>query len=192
MMRTLLSDVARTLVAVVRRPQELPMRLHRAVGMLRAEVVFRGAEVGDRVSVMGPLEVHNRGKLVLKARFYFLEGMLASRLVVSEGAQLTVGEASGFNYGVHLEAHRSITIGSRTIMASGVKVCDRDANSLAPIVIGDDCWLAHGVHVGPGVTLGDGCVISAGTVVTRDVPAHHLAIGSPVRNLRLDTLSRAR
>jgi acetyltransferase-like isoleucine patch superfamily enzyme len=43
----------------------------------------------------------------------------------------------------------------------------------------------------PGVTIGRGSAVSAGTVVTKDVPPGHLAIGAPARNVRLDTLGRA-
>ena len=53
-----------------------------------------------------------------------------------------------------------------------------------PVRIGNDCWLAAGVTVCPGVTIGDNCVIGAGSVVTRDVPANSLAAGVPCRVIR--------
>ncbi len=53
-----------------------------------------------------------------------------------------------------------------------------------PITIGDDCWLAANVVVCGGVTIGEGCVIGAGSVVTRDIPPHSLAAGNPCRVLR--------
>src|SRR5699024_584154 len=54
----------------------------------------------------------------------------------------------------------------------------------APITIGDNVWLGGGVTVLPGVSIGDGSVIGASAVVTRDVPAHTVAVGSPARVLR--------
>lgn len=48
-----------------------------------------------------------------------------------------------------------------------------------PIEIGDDCWLGGGVIVCPGVRIGARCVIAAGSVVTRDIPADSLAAGNP-------------
>ncbi|MCU1473549.1 sugar O-acetyltransferase [Amnibacterium sp.] len=53
-----------------------------------------------------------------------------------------------------------------------------------PITIGDNVWLGGGVIVCPGVTIGDDTVVGAGSVVTRDLPANVLAVGSPARVLR--------
>ena len=53
-----------------------------------------------------------------------------------------------------------------------------------PIHIGNHVWLAAGVIVCPGVTIGDGAVIAAGSVVTHDIPGHVLAGGVPCRVLR--------
>ena len=54
-----------------------------------------------------------------------------------------------------------------------------------PITIEDDCWLASNVVVCGGVTIGEGCVIGAGSVVTRDIPPHSLAAGNPCRVIRI-------
>ena len=48
-----------------------------------------------------------------------------------------------------------------------------------PITIGEDCWLGGGVIVCPGVTIGNRCVVAAGSVVTRDVPDDCLVAGNP-------------
>ena len=53
-----------------------------------------------------------------------------------------------------------------------------------PVRIGNDCWFGANVTVCPGVTIGDGCVIGAGSVVTRDIPAGSLAAGVPCKVLR--------
>lgn len=53
-----------------------------------------------------------------------------------------------------------------------------------PVHIGNDCWFGANVTVCPGVTIGDGCVIGAGSVVTKDIPAHTFAAGNPCRVIR--------
>lgn len=53
-----------------------------------------------------------------------------------------------------------------------------------PVHIGNDCWFGANVTVCPGVTIGDNCVIGAGSVVTRDIPANSFAAGVPCRVIR--------
>ena len=53
-----------------------------------------------------------------------------------------------------------------------------------PIHIGPNCWLGANVTVLPGVTIGDNTVVGAGSVVTKDLPANVVAVGSPCRVLR--------
>lgn len=53
-----------------------------------------------------------------------------------------------------------------------------------PVTVGNDCWIASNVVICGGVTIGDNCVIGAGSVVTRDIPAGSLAAGNPCRVIR--------
>ena len=52
------------------------------------------------------------------------------------------------------------------------------------ITIGGNCWLGANVSVMPGVTIGNGCVIAAGAVVTKDLPDNALAAGVPAKIIR--------
>lgn len=51
----------------------------------------------------------------------------------------------------------------------------------SPITIGNNVWLGGNVSIFPGVTIGDNCVIGAGSVVTRDIPESSVAVGNPCR-----------
>ena len=53
-----------------------------------------------------------------------------------------------------------------------------------PITVGNNVWIGANVCVLPGVTIGDNCVIGAGSVVNRDIPAGSLAVGNPCRVIR--------
>jgi maltose O-acetyltransferase len=116
---------------------------------------------------------------------FFLDGPVRMELVCRPGAELAVGARTGFNYGVSLQASRSIRIGVECAFGALVRIRDDDGQRLAPVLIGDRVWIAHGAIIEPGVTIGDDAVVSAGSVVVSDVPARMLAIGNPARLLPL-------
>ena len=51
----------------------------------------------------------------------------------------------------------------------------------ANVSIGNNVWIGGNVSILPGVTIGDNCVIGAGSVVTRDIPINSVAVGNPCR-----------
>lgn len=53
-----------------------------------------------------------------------------------------------------------------------------------PVKIGNGCWIGGGVIMLPGVSVGDGTVIGAGRVVTKDIPANCVAVGNPCQVIR--------
>jgi len=53
-----------------------------------------------------------------------------------------------------------------------------------PVTISDDCWIGADVNILPGVTIGVGCTIGAGAVVTKDIPPYSVAIGTPARVIK--------
>lgn len=54
----------------------------------------------------------------------------------------------------------------------------------SPVKIGNNCWLGEGVIVMPGVTIGDGCVIGAHSIVNRNIPDACIAVGSPAQIIK--------
>ena len=53
-----------------------------------------------------------------------------------------------------------------------------------PITVGNNVWFGAGVLVLPGVTIGDHCVIGAGSVVNKDIPSHTMAAGNPCKVIK--------
>ena len=51
-------------------------------------------------------------------------------------------------------------------------------------IIGNDVWIGQNVTVMPGVNIGDGAIIAANSVVTKDIPSYHIAGGNPCRIIR--------
>jgi maltose O-acetyltransferase len=166
--------------------------LHRIASVLRARWLFRTCERGARPYAGGWVRVRNHGRIAIGERAAFVGGMIPTELVSHSGGSLEIGARTVFNYGASIEAFRSVRIGSRCMLASQVRICDRGPEGDAPIEIGDEVWIAHGVTVCPGVTIGSGSVISAGSVVTRDVPAGSLAAGNPARSVSLGLVAPAR
>lgn len=60
--------------------------------------------------------------------------------------------------------------------------CDRPSGDT---VVGNDVWLGYGAFIMPGVHIGDGAIIGSRTVVSKDVPPYAIAVGSPMRIVRL-------
>jgi maltose O-acetyltransferase len=163
-------------------------KLARGLGFVRAAMLFRGVEAGPRLCALGPLRIANRGRMVVGARVTFLGGMIPTELVTHVGGVLQIGSSSNFNYGSSYEAYEQVTIGQRCLFASMVRISDRTQGRTAPVVIGDDVWVAHGAIIEAGVTVGNGSVVAAGSVVTKDVPPKSLAIGNPARSMSLSTV----
>ena len=123
--------------------------------------------------------VRNDGVIALGDFAGFRDGMIATELVCHEGARISIGARSYFNYGAFIEAHKSVTIGARCMIASMTRLVDRSDGASGPIAIGDDVWIAHGAVIAAGVSIGAGSVVSAGSVVTADAPPNSLVSATP-------------
>lgn len=116
-------------------------------------------------------------------------------LSVDYGEHIRIGEGTFVNSNLTALDVAPITIGAQCQIGPNVQLLTpwhpidpttrrAGLESASPIVIGDNVWLGGGVIVCPGVTIGEDSVIGAGSVVTRDIPAGVVAVGSPARVLR--------
>ncbi|EOD47221.1 putative family protein [Neofusicoccum parvum UCRNP2] len=118
-------------------------------------------------------------------------------IAIDYGYNIRVGSNVFINFNCTIIDTCVVTIGSRTLIGpnvsffSGTHPIDPDLRNGTngpelggKITIGEDCWIAGNVIILPGVSVGDGCTIGAGSVVTKDVPAYHVAAGNPARVLR--------
>lgn len=109
------------------------------------------------------------------------------------GRNIRLGERVFINSGCRFQDQGGITIGEDCLIGHNVVIATlqhgidpaRRADLLpAPVVLGRNVWLGANVTVLPGVRIGDDAIVGAGSVVTRDVPAAAIAVGSPARVVR--------
>jgi maltose O-acetyltransferase len=114
------------------------------------------------------------------------------------GGNITLGRKVYFNFNCVILDVMSVEIGDFTLLGPAVQIyaamhplnADERRRGLEfarPIKIGRDVWVGGAAVICPGVTIGDGAIIGAGSVVTRDIPAGAFAAGNPCRVIRATT-----
>lgn len=112
--------------------------------------------------------------------------------------EIHIGEQCHFGDYVHITAINRIVIGNNVLTGRWVTITDnshgdtdphtltippinRRLISKGPVVIGDNVWIGDKATILPGVTIGEGAIIAANAVVTKQVPAFSVAAGNPAR-----------
>jgi acetyltransferase-like isoleucine patch superfamily enzyme len=109
-----------------------------------------------------------------------------------KGAQINIGDNTVINREVYLDGRVSLNIGNNVNISHKTIIQtlthdpqDSNFNCLSkPVIIEDNVWIGVGATILPGVKIGEGAVIGAGSVVTRDVSAHTIVVGNPARFIK--------
>lgn len=127
-------------------------------------IVAPGAQIQGNVHIGDDCSVQSYTLLVGYGR----DGA-EGRITLGNGVRIAA-------HGMFIAANHNFADATRPIHGQGV--------TPGAITIEDDVWIGGGVHVVAGVTIGHGCVIGAGSVVTKDIPPMSVAVGVPARVIK--------
>jgi maltose O-acetyltransferase len=119
-------------------------------------------------------------------------------------SSIRLGDNVTVNQGCFLAGSAGLDIGSDVMFGAGTMIVTsnhvmsrtdipmiRQGLESLPICVGDDVWTGFNVVILPGVTIGQGCVLAAGTVVTQNVPEYSVVAGVPGRIIKTRTRTGA-
>ena len=187
---------------------KLTTRLGRIWRRLRASRIH-GLTLGKQVCFKGKavIDIREQGSIVIGDRVtlnsdnhgYHLNMHSPVKLYVNRpGALIEIGEQSRI-HGTCIHAFKHVHIGKRCLIAANTQIVDGHGHDLCfddvsqrihsegepiAIVIEDDVWIGANTLVMPGVTIGRGAVIGAGSIVTKDIPPMCVAAGNPAKVIR--------
>ncbi len=106
------------------------------------------------------------------------------RIYLEKGAVIRIGKNCFFNHGCSINALKQVDIGNGCLFGENVKIYDHNHRfsqkdvpikeqgfTTGRVTIGDSCWIGSNVVILKGVHVGEHCVIGAGAVIDRDIPA---------------------
>jgi acetyltransferase-like isoleucine patch superfamily enzyme len=147
-------------------------------------------EIGKGVFIPRTIEIRGNddGRILVGNNVTIDSG---ARLHVANKGTLRVGDRVGIGPYNIFNAFDDLTIGDDTMFGPFININCADHGmdlgtpmrdqygAYGPVTVGRDCWLGAMVVVTRGVTIGDGAVIGAGSVVTQDIPEYAIAAGAP-------------
>ena len=161
------------------------------------EIRYRVRDIVDEFNALSARAVSEKERLIrtifgrVGENVHFEKGMR-----IDYGCNTHIGNNVFINFNFVLLDCAPVTIGNNVFIAPDVQIytaqhpLDPDTRnqhigSARPINIGDDVWIGGGSIILPGVTIGKGSTIGAGSVVKHDIPAAVIAAGNPCQVKRV-------
>lgn len=147
--------------------------------------------IGRNIDYTGKLKttfiMQDNSTLTINGKFYFYTG---TKIVVRPNAILKIGNGGFINVDSKIYCKKSISIGDNVFIGEEVIIRDTDEHQIdnkentQAITIGNNVWIGMRSIILKGVHIGDGAIIAAGSVVTKDVPSGSLVGGNPAKVIR--------
>lgn len=169
------------------------------INLIRTKLTFSNARI-----IRFPIDI--RGKKYIQISKGFTTGIGCRIEAYPKGNYKTlfIGENFQMNDYVHITALESVKIGKNVLLASKIYISDcahgsyngdnNDSNPKTPpnnrplfsepVVIEDNVWLGEFVSVLPGVTIGQGTIVGANSVVSKSLPPFVIAVGTPAKPIK--------
>lgn len=137
----------------------------------------------------------SRWERLRKIGYSNIEKCIIGHSLVLDGDNITIKNDCFLNNDIYIECHAEVTIESNVAVGPGTKILtathdyqnpEARAGEVThlPVTIGKGAWLGANVTVLPGVTIGEVAVIAAGSVITKNIPAHWLYGGIPAKPIK--------
>ncbi len=115
-----------------------------------------------------------------------------SKIMLGDNARLIIGKNTYINEHSKIQCRKEIYIGENCAISWGTNILDTDEHfiihehekkieKIKSVHIGNHCWIGCNAIILKGVNLGDGCVVAAGSVVTKSFPKNSLIAGNPAK-----------
>lgn len=136
---------------------------------------------------------------------------IMGKIRIYKEGKIVIGKYSQLGHNSVIQCVNQIEIGDYTAIAQNVTICDYNTHPVnpsdriimqltpeghsyrspiysvsAPIKIGNNCWIGENSRICKGISIGDGAVIAACSVVTKDVPSNSIAAGNPAKIVKTD------
>lgn len=98
-------------------------------------------------------------------------------IIAGKNSKIIIGSNCLISYNVHIRTDMHI------YMDKNINIVDQ-GHTEKDIIIGNDVWIGFGAQIMPGVKIGDGAVIAAGSIVSKDVPNYAVVAGVPARIIK--------
>jgi acetyltransferase-like isoleucine patch superfamily enzyme len=159
--------------------------------------VSRCTKVGKNLGLVLLPEVDGHTRIYLGDDVQFTGKVAIISGRVFDHPRLVVGNRSSLGHGTVISVNNEVTIGDDVLIAGSVRIVDNDGHpvdtdrrvrheppgpeSTKPVHIADKAWIGNSACILKGVTVGEGAIVAALSVVTKDVPPYHVVAGNPAR-----------
>ena len=169
------------------------------INLIRTKLTFPNARI-----IRFPIDIRGKKYIQVSKGFTTGVGCRIEAYPETDKKVLFFGENFQMNDYVHITAANSVEIGNNVLMASKIYISDcthgsyigneDDSDpmslpidrplSVKAVKIEDNVWLGEFVSVLPGVTIGEGTIVGANSVVSKSLPPYVIAVGSPAKPIK--------